>query len=136
MLKQIFSILPSTESWVQNLNYSLQNIKLLTVVPFPWNMHGFWIKGTKEQNCWIKLFQYRRGLVKTFSILALTESFCHTVLLDGQLIDFLIWRKKCLVLIISRFLRFCEIHRFKNLWHHHIYYYIMLVTLLLISFES
>ena len=29
-------------------------------------MHGFSIKGTKEQKCWIKIIQDLRGLVKVF----------------------------------------------------------------------
>ena len=73
-------------------------------------MHGFQIKGTIEQNCWINLFQDLRRLVKVFRILALTESlvltlkgylhyktiFCHTVALDAQLMNFFVWVKKML----------------------------------------
>ena len=50
--------------------------------------------------------------------------------------NFFIWRKKCFVLEMSRFLCFCEIHRFQNLWCHHRHCCIMEVTLVLISFES
>ena len=43
------------------------------------NMHGFEIKWTTELTCWIKLTQCLRGLVKGFSILALTESLVLTL---------------------------------------------------------
>ena len=43
-------------------------------------MHGFWIKGIKEQKCWIKLVQDLWELVKGFSTLASTESLVQTPL--------------------------------------------------------
>ena len=42
-------------------------------------MHGFEIKWTTELKCWIKLTQYLGGLVKGFSIFALTESLVLTL---------------------------------------------------------
>ena len=84
------------------------------------------MKVTKEQKCWINLFQDLRGLVKVFSILAITESLvlilkdylhyktiiCHTVALVAQLIDCCIWKQNTLVffgfvLNICRLLCFC-----------------------------
>ena len=50
--------------------------------------------------------------------------------------DFFHLKKECFVLEISRFLFFCEIHGFQNLWRHRRHWYIMEVTLMLISFES
>ena len=41
--------------------------------------------------------------------------FSHTVALDVQLINFFSLKKKCFVLEMSRFLCFCEIHKFQNL---------------------
>ena len=41
-------------------------------------MHGFSIKGTKEQKPWIKLIQVIRGQVKVLIILASTESLVVT----------------------------------------------------------
>ena len=41
-------------------------------------MHGFSIKGTKEQKSWTKLIQDIRGLVKVFIIFASTESLVLT----------------------------------------------------------
>ena len=43
------------------------------------NMRRFQIKGTKVKEFWIKLIQDLRGLVKVFSILALTESLVLTL---------------------------------------------------------
>ena len=43
------------------------------------NMNEFWIKRTKEQECWIKLNQDLRGMVKVFSILASKESLVLTL---------------------------------------------------------
>ena len=42
--------------------------------------------------------------------------------------DFFIWKKKCFVLEISRFLCFWEIHKTQNLWHHHGHCHRMEVT--------
>ena len=42
-------------------------------------MHGFEIKGAKEQKHWIKLIQNLRGLFKAFSILASTERLVITL---------------------------------------------------------
>ena len=44
---------------------------------------------------------------------------CRKVALDVQLMNFFIWKKKCFVLKILRFLCFCEIRRSQNLWRHH-----------------
>ena len=41
-------------------------------------MHGFSIKGTKEQKFWIKLIEDLRWLVKVFRILASTENLVLT----------------------------------------------------------
>ena len=40
------------------------------------------------------------------------------------------------VVVISRFLYFCKMHRFENLWCHHKHCYILEAALMLISFES
>ena len=42
-------------------------------------MHGFWIKGTKEQKCWIKLIQGLKWQVKDFSVLVSIESLILTL---------------------------------------------------------
>ena len=39
-------------------------------------------------------------------------------------------KKKCFVLEISRFLYFCEIHKFQNLWRHHRHCYLLEVTVI------
>ena len=62
--------------------------------------------------------------------------FCHKVALNVSLMNFSIWKKNCFVVKISKFLRFCKIHKFPNLWHHHRHCCMMEVTLKLISFES
>ena len=51
------------------------------------------MKREKEQKCRLKLFQDFRRLLKTFSIHALTESFCNTVAIDEQLMNFLFEEK-------------------------------------------
>ena len=42
-------------------------------------MHGFEIKGAKEQKHWIKLIQNLRGMFKVFSNLASTERLVITL---------------------------------------------------------
>ena len=49
-------------------------------------------------------------------------------------INFFYVKEKCFVLEISRFLRFCEIHKFQNLWCHHRHCCIMEVKILLYFF--
>ena len=67
----------------------------------------------------------------------LQNYFCLTVALDMQLMNlFILKKKKCFLLEISRFLCFCKIHIFQNLWHHHRHCYIMEVIIMLIYFES
>ena len=50
--------------------------------------------------------------------------------------SFYLKKKKNFLLEISRFLCFCKIHIFQNLWHHHRHCYIMEVIIMLIYFES
>ena len=59
------------------------------------------------------------------------KRFLAKVALDVQLMFFFFFflKKKCFVREISRFLCFCKIHRFENLWWHHRHCYIMEVTL-------
>ena len=57
--------------------------------------------------------EYLKGYLRYKTILF------HKVALGVQLMNFFIWRKKCFVLEISRFLCFCEIGRFQNPWRHH-----------------
>ena len=49
---------------------------------------------------------------------------------------FYLKKKQFFVSEISRFLCFCEIRRFQNLWRHHKHCWIMKVTLMIISLES
>ena len=70
------------------------------------------------------------------------NTFCDKVALDAfffylkKKFEFFHMKKKSFVLEISRFLCFCEIHKFRNLWRHQKHCCIMQVTLLFISFQS
>ena len=56
--------------------------------------------------------------------------FCHEVVLD-IFMNFFIWRKNnVFVFEIFRFLYFCKIHKFQNLWRRHRHCYIMEVMLI------
>ena len=61
--------------------------------------------------------------------------FCHKVALYEYLTNFFDLNQKYFVLEIFRFLCFCEIYRFQNLWGHHRHCYIMEVILMFIYFE-
>ena len=65
-------------------------------------------------------------------ITSAAKRFLAKVALDVQLMFFFFvffLKKKCFVHEISRFLCFCKIHRFENLWWHRRHCYIMEVTL-------
>ena len=60
--------------------------------------------------------------------------FCKKVALDVLLMNFSYLKKKCFVLEIFRFLCFCKIQGFQNMWSHYRHCYKMVVTLMLVYF--
>ena len=106
------------EQWLQ-LKWSFLSFDNMKIVIY-WGINYWWWSGGADGQVFGWIFSLRTHL-KVTSTCVFNKIFYLT--------------KKCFVLMF-RFLCFCEINKFQNLWHHHRYCYVMEVIIMLISFES